>query len=169
MATENYYQERTSGQELLQEAGEDAYAKSGVEKQDEKTGADLSQDVDAENVLHPLAKNPDGYYLSVKAEIDALFRDYPKDGTLCGAFSCSEWVRIKGEEDDPQYLVGIVYEDGKARYVCYALAAADKNAPPEEIQDVCTFVPATPYDDTRGFFVIFQSTATGECIRPTRA
>ena len=93
---------------------------------------------------------------------------YPADDTLVGAFSCSEWVRVKGEKENPQYLVGVVYDDGKAKYICYALVAENKNEPPEEIKEVCSFVPATPFDENKGFFVIFQSATTGECIKPTR-
>ena len=98
--------------------------------------------------------------------MDELLQKYPRDDTLKGAFSCSEWVRIKGEKDNPSYLVGLVYDDGKAQYICYALAAADKDAPPDEIKDVCTFIPSTLFSDKQGFFVIFQSAATGECIKP---
>lgn len=168
VATENYYREEKNGQSVFQKTGGDAHAESGAEKQDEKTGSDATKNDDAENVLHPFAKDPDGYYLSVKSEIDELFAANPKDDTLKGAFSCSEWVRVKGEEGAPQYLVGVVYEDGKARYICYALAAENRNEPPEEIAGVCTFVPRSAFDDNEGFFVIFQSATTGECIKPER-
>ncbi len=169
LANENYYKEAQRGQELLQEVGENARAQSAGEEQDKKTGADTAQDAYAENVLSTLATNPDGYYLTIKREMDTLLAQYPKDDTLCGAFSCSEWVRVKGTAENPQYLVGVVYEDGKARYICYALAAEDRENPPAEIKDVCAFVPSSPFDGDNGFFVIFQSATTGECIKPTRA
>lgn len=172
VVTENYYEkdekEKRDERELYAQADEDAHAESPTQKQGTENGTDLSQNEDAAGVLQPIKIDPDGYYLSVKNEIDELFRTYPRDKTLCGAFSCSEWVRIKGTAKDPQYLVGVLYDDGRARYVCYALAAADKNAPPEEIRNVCTFVPASVYDETVGFFVIFQSAASGECIKPER-
>ena len=68
-----------------------------------------------------------------------------------------------------QYLVGVLYQDGRAKYVCYALKAEDRNNPPEEIKNVCTFVPCSIFQEEKGFFVLFQSTATGECIKPERA
>ena len=169
LANENYYQEDKHGQELLQETIQNAHPQSATERQTPQAGAHLSEDVYAENVLQPFATEPDGYYLSVKSEIDELLSNYPKDDTLCGAFSCSEWVRVKGEEDNPICLVGIVYNEGKARYICYALAAENKDEPPKEIKDVCAFVPSTLFNDDKGFFVIFQSTTTGECIKPFRA
>ena len=170
VATEDYYKaEERYGQELLQEDRGDAHAQSEAQEQGEKTRADVSENVDADCVLHPFKTDSDRYYLSVKNEIDELMKNYPRDNRLSGAFSCSEWVRIKGDENNPQYLVGVVYEEGKARYVCYALAAEDRENPPEEIKNVCTFVPLSPFEDNNGFFVIFQSASTGECIKPERA
>ncbi len=168
VATENYYREEERGQELLQKTCEDAQTQSGAEKQNEKTGADPSKNGDARGVLHSFTTDSEGYYLSVKSEMDELLKKYPRDNTLSSAFSCSEWARVKGEKGNPEYLVGIVYDDGKAKYICYALAAEDKDNPPPEIQNVCAFVPSSPYDENSGFFVIFQSAATGECVKPQK-
>lgn len=169
LAEKDYYQEEQNGQELLQETIQNARIESTGEKQNEKARADATQNGNAENVLRPFALETDGYYLSVKTEIDELLQKYPKDDTLCGAFSCSEWVRVKGEENNPQYLVGIVYNGGKARYICYALATDSPLSPPDEIKDVCSFVPVSPFDERKGFFVIFQSASSGECIKPVRS
>ena len=169
LATENYYQEEKNEREQLTEIGENAQTQSAVKNQGTQARYGSAENADAEKLLHPFKTDGDGYYRSVKNEIDELFSAHPRDTTLVGAFSCSEWVRIKGEEGAPQYLVGVVYDDGKAQYICYALAAQDKDAPPEEIRSVCTFVPTTPFQDSKGFFVIFQSAATGECIKPLHA
>ena len=64
---------------------------------------------------------------------------------------------------------GVLYADGKAKYICYALAAENKENPPNEIKNVCTFVPSSVFKEKEGFFIIFQSAATGECIKPERA
>ncbi len=169
IAGENYYEENTDERNLLHETHENAPTQSPVEEQDEKAGLDATEDDDAENVRHAFTTQSDGYYQSVKSEIDRLFATHPKDKTLNGAFSCSQWVRIKGEASAPEYLVGVVYHDGKAKYICYALRAQDKTCPPEEIKDVCAFVPVTPFDEDTGYFVLFQSTATGECLKPFSA
>ncbi|MBR2442533.1 MAG: hypothetical protein IKB20_05690 [Clostridia bacterium] len=66
-------------------------------------------------------------------------------------------------------MVGVLFEDGRVRYICYALSAEDRNNPPEEIKSVCTFVPTHAYDEEKGFFVIFQSASSGECTKPLRA
>ena len=172
VATENYYQEeekeKKNERELLSQAHGNARAQSETENEREEAGAHTSENVDADDLRHPFETDTDGYYRAVKGEIDELFKNYPRDETLVGAFSCSEWVRVKGEENAPQYLVGVIYNDGKAKYICYALFAENKDTPPEEIKDACTFVPFSAYAEDKGFFVIFQSATTGECIKPQK-
>lgn len=168
LADENYYEEKEHEYQQLAETVENAQAESRTESKDEKKGTISSKNGNAESLLQPFEKDPDGYYLSVKGEIDELFSTYPKDTSLCGAFSSSEWVRIKGTETNPQYLVGVLYEDGKARYICYALAADNPDCPPKEIKSVCTFVPLSAFEN-KGFFVIFQSATSGECVKPQNA
>ncbi|MBR4943724.1 MAG: hypothetical protein IKZ28_06790 [Clostridia bacterium] len=166
VATENYYEEKDDERQQFEETVQNARIESANQDQGTETGANPPSNGDASSVRRTFKTDPDGYYLSVKEEIDSLFQTYPRDDTLKGAFSHSEWVRLKGTEENPEYLVGIVKKDGKALYVCYALAAEDRHSPPEEIKKVCSFVPVSPYEQERGFFVIFQSAASGECIRP---
>ena len=166
---ENYYEEKQDERQQPEKISEDARGKSTAQIPNKETGTNPAQDGDAPRVLHPFKTDSDGYYYAVKAEIDELFKTYPKDKTLSNAFGCSDWVRVKGTAKDPQYLVGVLYEDGKARYICYALKAEDKTRPPQEIEQVCSFVPLSVYDTEHGFFVIFQSAATGECIKPSQA
>ncbi len=166
VAKENYYEEKTHEQELARQNSEDAIAKSYPQTQTEQNGDTLSENVDDERILHPFAKDSDGYYLAIKGEIDELFSKYPLDKTLLKAFPTGKFVRLRGSELSPTYLVGVLYEEEKVRYICYALKAEDKTAPPKELKNVCSFVPTKAYDEEEGFFVIFQSATTGECIKP---
>jgi hypothetical protein len=164
----NYFEEDENARKQLDQTQQNAPTQSTAQKQTEETRTDEAENGDAQSVRKPFQINPDGYYLSVKGEIDDLFSKYPKDTTLSDAFSCSEWVRVKGTKKRPEYLVGVVYEEGKAQYICYALAAKAGSQPPEEIKSVCAFVPISAFHEEDGFFVIFQSAASGECIKPER-
>ncbi len=168
IAKNNYYEEEGNERVELAKANENAGTESTAQTEGEKEGTDAKENVDAQDVRNPFKRDPDGYYLSIKRELDELFAKYPADKTLTGAFLSSEWVRLRGSEEAPEFLVGALLEDGRVKYVCYALAAEDKDAPPEEIKEVCSFVPTTPLLGAKGFFVIFQSAASGECIKPTR-
>lgn len=170
VAMDNYFiKENDYEQEQPAKTAKNAHFESATEKPNTQERTNVAQNGDADGVLHAFKTDPDGYYRAVKEEIDNLFKLYPKDKTLNGVFSCSEWVRIKGTAKVPSYLVGVIYVENRAKYICYALAAEDKNQPPEEIKNVCTFVPSSPFKEDEGFFVIFQSASSGECIKPERA
>jgi len=170
VANVNYYQneetenERTTLEKNRENDGVEGNAQAKAEEQ--KT--DLEENGNASRVLQPFAQDPDGYYLSVKAELDELFSRYEKDERLKSVFEASEWVRIPAENQTGEQLVGVIYDDWKAKYVCYALPTEKGAEPPEEIAEICVFVPATPFENEKGFFVIFQSAATGECIKPEK-
>ena len=168
VSQDNYFEEEDNARNVLSETEQNAQTQSPAEKQAEKERIDETANGDAQSLRKPFQTDPDGYYLSVKGEIDELFAKYPADETLRKAFSCSEWARIKGTADSPEYLVGVIYEEGRAQYVCYALAAKNGAKPPEEIKNVCTFVPLSVFSDTEGFFVIFQSASSGECVKPLK-
>lgn len=165
ITAEDYFErEKDDESGKITKSDGDAHVESGTETKRTQTGQDTATHEDGENVLHAFTTDSDGYYRSVKGEIDALFQRYPKDESLQKAYPCSEWVRVKGDADNPQQLVGIIYQDGKAQYICYALPA-NGETPPEELAGNCFFVPVSPLEE-RGFFVLYQSAATGECIKP---
>lgn len=166
VATENYFEENDDERIQPAKTDKNARIKSATKNTDEEEGTNAQTNGNVADILPSDEKSPDGYYLSVKRELDELFSKYPQDKTLCSAFAHSEWARLKGSAKEPQYLVGALYEKGKVKYICYALPAEDKTSPPKEIQDVCVFVPSSPLLSARGFFVIFQSAATGECVKP---
>lgn len=170
LAAENYYDREENHERFKTEnARKNAYAESGDPLETAQERENAQTNGDDPDVRHPFTTDSDGYYLAVKGEIDALFAKYPKDESLKGAFADSEWVRVRGEDGKADYLVGVIYDDLKAKYICYALPALDQSSPPEEIRDVCAFVPCSLFKPADGFFVIFQSCATGECIRPENA
>ncbi len=169
LAGNNYYEEEIDERIELAQANENARAESTNQDERKEKGTDAQKNVNASGVLNPFKVDGDGYYRSVKRELDDLFEKYPPDKTLANAFQDSVWVRLRGTAKAPEFLVGALYEDGVVKYICYALAAEDRDTPPQEIKGVSSFVPASPLLGAKGFFVIFQSAASGECMKPTRA
>lgn len=167
VASVNYYMQEKEENERVE------FEKSPhhVRVEDRDQGEDLAAGKDsakneyAQDVLHPFTTQSDGYYVSVRSEIDELFKNNPKDDSLSAVFPASEWVKIT--RNGKSFSVGVLYEELKAKYVCYAIPATANALPPEEIKDVCVFVPVAPTEESNGFFVIFQSAATGECVHPS--
>ncbi len=166
VANTNYYEqgEEANEPDTLTENSRYAPFAGGDKSQNGNGRNNAEKDGDDKGVLDTPATNPDEYYHAIKGELDELFKKYPTDKTLKDAFPFSEWVRVKGDKKRPQCLVGVIYEDLRAKYICYALPAEDKNNPPAEIKEACVFVPLSPFEQEKGFFVIFQSAATGLTI-----
>lgn len=93
------------------------------------------------------------YYKEVRDEIEAVLKKYPPDTRLKWAFPQSEWARSE------KSLIGIVYEEGIPRYLCVA-----SEEPDPALKEKSVFVPASPYSDGQGFYVVFQDADTGAYV-----
>lgn len=166
VASENYYEQKEPSYEpdTSEQNSDHAPPESGNQAQAEQGQTNFAANGDAQSVLEKASSNPDEYHHTIQRELDELFQSYPRDQTLNAAFPHSEWVRIKGEKDNPQCLVGVIYEQLKPKYICYALPAERTTPPPQEIKDACVFVPTSLFDTEKGFYVIFQNAATGVTI-----
>ena len=94
------------------------------------------------------------YYRSVKEKLDAAFASGERDTRLCAVFPRSEWVK-KGNA-----LLGLVWQEDGLRWLCVA-AEGER---PKEMGERAVFVPAAPFSDERGFWVVFQDADTGEYV-----
>ena len=164
VATNNYYEQKENEDEPDQSAENCHHAplESGDPHQGTPPRHDTDENANDESVRHAFGTESDGYYQSIKGELSALFARYPEDETLTDAYPASEWVRVKGEAGKAEELVGLIYESGMVKYVCYAVPATDDA--PQEIRDKAYFVPVSPLTPEIGFYVLYQSAATGESI-----
>ncbi len=165
LADENYFEGEEHERRTVEKGGGDVRPESGAKSADGETGNGTQKNANGQDVLHAFTTDSDGFYREIKSELDELFARYPRDESLTHAFSSSEWVRVKGSEEHPEELVGVVYENGKAKYICYAVPA-EKNTPREELGGAGFFIPLSPFEKEKGFFVLYQSAATGESIKP---
>ncbi len=165
IASENYYAQEEENERVHSIESCNHVPVETENQTQEQAVADVPENDDDSPLRTAFAVDTDGYYQSVKHEIDELFEKYPKDESLKEVFPYSDWVKVT--EGESFYLVGVLYENLKAKYICYALPTTEKK-PPENIAEVCVYVPTSLFENTSGFFVIFQSTTTGECIRPEK-
>lgn len=134
---------------------EDAAAFGEETEEQASYGRTASKD---DGAVHPIGY-PRGsltYYNEVKERIEKAFKKFPRDTRLLSAFPQSEWVNSSGA------MLGIIYEAGKPRYLC--VAAEKTGEPPENMKEYAVFVPATPFSDENGFYVVFQDADTGEYV-----
>ena len=86
------------------------------------------------------------YYYSVRERLERAFASFPRDERLKAAGA----------------LLGVIYEEGLPKYLCVAVEKGKE--PPAEMKGKCCFVPATPFSDMEGFYVVFQSADSGEYV-----
>lgn len=107
-------------------------------------------------------QNP--YYLSVRKELDDMFGKFPEESCLQKLFPGSRWAHINYSAEK-YYVVGLVKEEGKEKYICYGIPAPYSETAPAELAPYCSFVPVSLFDmKGDGFWMMFQSAQTGECI-----
>ncbi len=111
---------------------------------------------EADESVHPFesTRGTLAYYHEIAPKLKEAMQKYPRDEHLESVFPNSEWVKAENG------LLGIVYAEGQPRYLCVAM----KTEPPQEVKDASIFVPASPYDEEEGYYIVFQDADTGEYI-----
>lgn len=107
-------------------------------------------------------ENP--YFLTVKKELEEIFDKFSSVEELEKMFLESKFAKIYYAETK-FYVVGIIKEDGKEKYICYGVPAKYSANPPKELEGYCSFIPLSIFDmKGDGYWMMFQSAITGECL-----
>lgn len=105
------------------------------------------------------------YYLHAKKELDELFSKFPVDLGLSKLFPDSRFVRIN-YSPDKYYVVGVIKEEKKEKYICYGVPSPYSDKAPKELEGFCSFIPLSIFEmKGDGYFMMFQDAVTGECIK----
>ena len=175
VATENFYDldEDIKDKLLKIEGNENAYLRNedamSFECDQKKTQKGISPDYGNEDetdayICTKYSKN-NPYYLTVKEELNDVFSKFPPDKGLNAFFADSRWARVK-YASDKYYVVGLVKENGKEKYICYGVPATYSPTPPETLKDCATFIPLSIFDlKGDGYWMMFQDAISGDCIR----
>ena len=94
------------------------------------------------------------YYKSVQKEISKVFVDFPPYYPLIKKYPQSFFVRIDFPSSEKYFVLGVLQQNDKVRYICYGLPV-DK----EELSDKdFVFVSNEP----TSFWMLFQDATTGQ-------
>lgn len=158
IATENYYEAEIEKQSVCNQNGYgDSQNKNSPPKTEETGGTTLYENGNGN-------RYNENYYQTVKEKLDKIINSYERDYSLCSLIPNSDFVKIN-YDSDRFYSVGIVYELGVIKYVCYAVMGTYLSAPPE-LSSYCEFIPLSPYNPLKeGYYVIFQNAQTGEIVK----
>ena len=105
------------------------------------------------------------HYDTVKKELDEIFNKFPPDQELNAFFLDSRWARVN-YSNKSYYVVGVVKENGKEKYICYGVPSNYSPVPPEPLKDCACFIPSSIFDlKGKGYWMMFQDAVSGNCIR----
>ncbi|MBQ8726510.1 MAG: hypothetical protein IJY84_05390 [Clostridia bacterium] len=169
LATENYYgfdiENEEGGEEfedLFDSASNDGGEPFGNREKEEKREKGDS----CENAISEDDGQNDGgqndYYFKIKSRLNDLFKDFPPQTQLSNMVKNSRWAKI--ESGEKHYVVGVVYERGLAKYICYGLPGNFLKEP-ESLNGYSSFIPLSPFDvKGSGYWVMFQDAENGKRI-----
>lgn len=106
------------------------------------------------------------FYDEVKKQISDLFTTYPEEEFLTQIIPHSKWVRVDYEKNGHYYVVGLIYEDGILKYICYGLPGLHSETPPKEMEIYSQWLPLDKDKPTEfGYWISYQDADTGESIQ----
>lgn len=182
LATEDYFEKEKNKQEILTD--EQLFEKKSNEKvydskldsklcenyalNKEKFNNDNSQELTPHDSAVPcldISENDKPYYLTVKKQLEDIFFKFPQETELCEMFPKSRWAKIHYSKDK-YYVVGLMFESGKEKYICYGVPETFSETPPVQLTGYCSFVPLSIFDmKGKGYWMMFQDAKTGKCIK----
>ncbi|MDE6667262.1 MAG: hypothetical protein K2K38_02805 [Clostridia bacterium] len=113
--------------------------------------------------INPLARGGI-FYEKMKDEIDKILSKYPQEAPLEDMIEESKWVRISYGEGG-FYVFGVLYSGGKPKYICYGVPTKQSETPPQSMEGLASFLPASPEDTKNGYWVMYQDAETGASIK----
>lgn len=109
-------------------------------------------------------KSPPKYYSLIEGQYNEMFSNYPEFLVLSQILPNSKWIKV--EANDEVYVLGIIYQDDMAKYLCYGIPQSIKGSAPPELADISQWVP---YDvdnpNGAGVWIMYQSAETGETVK----
>ena len=174
VVTENYYLKDYKPKNIGVENDESLPYENVLPNRENQTKKEESNpsDITIENEDDSSSKNAHrecGYYFEkAKRELEETFARFPEDQDLAKIFPQSKWSKVY-YESDKYYVVGLIKENNKEKYICYGVPCDYSLTPPKELKDYCQFVPKSVFDLTgKGYWMMFQDAITGACVKKAK-
>ncbi len=128
----------------------------------ESTDSDIEREIDKE--LNS-STTEHKFYNLIADQIEELFAKYPRENSLEKLIDNSKWCKIDSDIEDKYYVVGMIFQNGDIKYICYGVPGNYGIEPPIEMRDYSQWLPidvTNPYEE--GYWVMYQDASTGENI-----
>ena len=101
------------------------------------------------------------FYDAVSAQLLGLFAVNPQEESLAVAIPNSQFCKVKHGRS--YYVVGLISEGEKPRYICYGTPARAGIAK-KEFESCCDFVRTCSKNPKKGYYLTFQDAVTGKTV-----
>ena len=108
------------------------------------------------------------FYESISEDIDKLFASHTEEEFLSQIIPFSKWVKIENEDSDDYYVLGLIYENDKVKYICYGVPGIYDVAPPESLKGLAEWLPLdSTKEQEYGYWITYQDAENGENVKAT--
>lgn len=113
-------------------------------------------------VIEDVVEELPAFYSEVKKSIDDLFMSYERDTVLEELIPNSKWVKVDYEGTGDYYSVGLIFDDGKVKYISYAIPSVVGSNPPIELEEFSQWINV---NENSGYWLTYQNSHNGENIK----
>ena len=108
------------------------------------------------------------FYESISEDIDKLFETHTEEEFLSQIIPFSKWVKIENEDSDDYYVLGLIYQDDKVKYICYGVPGIYDVPPPESLKGYAEWLPLdSTKENEYGYWITYQDAENGENVKAT--
>lgn len=106
------------------------------------------------------------FYQEMKEQIDNLFANNPSEDYLENLLPNSKWVKVNIDSNGDYYVLGLIYEEDKLKYICYGVPGVYQKMPPRELSGYPIWFPL---DENKpegfGYWLSYQDADSGESVK----
>ena len=90
-------------------------------------------------------------------QFDYVFETYPQNEEINSLLPNGKFVTI--QENEEEYSIGVIYNNEKIKYLCYAVKSTYNTPAPKEIGEHYQWLPLDTLDPlSDGYYIVFQDT-----------
>ena len=104
------------------------------------------------------------FYQEIKTQIDKLFQENKTEEYLQSIIPSSKWVKVN--EGEYAYVLGLIYDENKLKYICYGVPGVFQEKPPKNLCGFPVWV-ALDQENNQGFgyWLSYQDAITGQSVK----
>ncbi len=106
------------------------------------------------------------FYEEIKSQIDKLFASSPTEQYLQELIPNSKWVKVEFDKGGDYYVLGLLYDDDKLKYICYGVPGIYQKTPPKQLSGYPIWFPLDRGNNEGfGYWLTYQDADSGESIK----